>query len=780
MDELDNRHDGQPHSLLKAGSPALPVQEVVEVSPEEVPHLRDYWNVVLKRRWVIFSAALLVFSKFAIGTLKQRPLYQGTAVLEVDPEQPDSLNLRDVIQVNNETDADTYRATQFKILKSHTLAERVVQDLQLYRYPEYRRRTKYFGFVDQTPVPLPAENAPLDSSDDLFQGAVGRFMGSMELNPITLTSLVEVSYLSEDPKVAQRVANQIAEDYIKLNLESKYEDKVKASEWLKTQLGDLKARLEKSEDALQAYARANSIVIVDDKINLANARLEQLQTEYTKAQAERFNKESLYNLLQSSQAENLPGLVPSAVGEQLTLKIAQVEEEYAQLTAVVKPNYPKAIQLRKEIDSLNAALAKARGTGAQATINDYRSAVVREKFLAQALAEQTKVVNESAEKTIQYNILKRDVDSNKQLYENLLQRLKEAQMAAGLKASNIRVVDAAELPKGPVRPRVMMNLTLGLFLGLGLGIGLAYFLEYLDNTLKTPEEVERVLRLPSLGVVPSFILNGASKAAGAETRLALTSPQGEVRRGPVIQSHLSAIEAFRSLRTSILLSANPVPKVILITSALPAEGKTTATINLGAAFSRLGSKVVIVDCDMRRPACHHATGVENKPGFVQCLTGHVGLAEALIPVPAVSNLFVIPCGPIPPNPTEILSSPIATELLNRLRSEFEYVLIDSPPVLSVADSRVLATIVDAVVLVTRAFETPSNAVRQAKALLYGAGARILGIALNDVDLRRDGYTYSRYYRYGYGYSYGYGYGYGYAQTPEDGAEADSSGEESRR
>lgn len=424
MDELDNRHDGQPRSLLKAGSPALPMQQVVEVSPEEVPHLRDYWNVLLKRRWVIFSVALLVFSTFAIGTLKQRPLYQGTAVLEVDPEQPDSLNLRDVIQVNNETDADTYRATQFKILKSHTLAERVVQDLQLYRYPEYRRSTKFFGFVDQTPAPLPPETAPLDSSDDLFQGAVGRFMGSMELNPVTLTSLVEVSYLSEDPKVAQRVANQVAEDYIKLNLESKFEDKVKASEWLKTQLGDLKARLEKSEDALQAYARANSIVIVDDKINLANARLEQLQTEYTRAQAERFIKESLYNLLQSNQAENLPGLVPSAVAEQLTLRIAQTEEEYAQLTAVVKPTYPKAVQLRREIDSLNAALAKARGTGAQATINDYRSAVVREKFLAQALAEQTKVVNDSAEKTIQYNILKRDVDSNKQLYENLLQRLK--------------------------------------------------------------------------------------------------------------------------------------------------------------------------------------------------------------------------------------------------------------------------------------------------------------------------------------------------------------------
>lgn len=319
-------------------------------------------------------------------------------------------------------------------------------------------------------------------------------------------------------------------------------------------------------------------------------------------------------------------------------------------------------------------------------------------------------------------------------------------------------MDVADVPKLPVRPRVVLNLVLGVILGLGLGIGLAFCQEYLDNTLKTPDEVEALLRLPSLGLLPSIFRNGASK--GGEGKVVSISPvKGHVPNAPAIETSPAFMEAFRSLRTSILLSANPVPRMILITSALPGEGKTTSTVNLGATLASLGNRVVIVDCDMRRPACHRSTGVENSPGFVQCLTGHVDLLEAILPVPSVTNLSVIPCGPIPPNPAEVLSSPVTGELLRKLRADFEYVLVDSPPLLSVSDSRILATLTDAVVLIARAHSTPYDAVRRARTLLYGAGARILGVALNDVDMRRDGYAYSHYYRYG-GYEYGYGYGYG--------------------
>jgi capsular exopolysaccharide synthesis family protein len=383
--------------------------------------------------------------------------------------------------------------------------------------------------------------------------------------------------------------------------------------------------------------------------------------------------------------------------------------------------------------------------------------LANEKYLEQALDEQKKIVNDIDEKSIQYNILKREVDTNKQLYEGLLTRMKEATVSAGVQASNVRIVDAAEVPKGPVKPRVFLNLALGLVLGTAVGVGLAFFQEYLDNTLKTADEVERLLRLPSLGLLPDCIGNG--KAGGEE--LAIVSHGNNGALAPAIQTGREPMEAYRTLRTSILLSANPVPKMLLITSALPSEGKTTVTVNLGATLASLGSKVVIVDCDMRRPCCHRSTGVENRPGFVRCLTGHVGLTDAILPVPGVPNLSVIPCGPIPPNPAEVLSSPLTVDLLRRLRSEFEYVLVDSPPLLTVSDSRILSTLTDAVVLVTRAYTTPFDLVRRARGLLYNSGARILGVALNSVEAHKQGGS-------GYdAYRYGYGYGYGYEQDPNE-------------
>jgi capsular exopolysaccharide synthesis family protein len=254
--------------------------------------------------------------------------------------------------------------------------------------------------------------------------------------------------------------------------------------------------------------------------------------------------------------------------------------------------------------------------------------------------------------------------------------------------------------------------------------------------------------------LPRFHLNGASPV-DEDTQVPAVPDDASL--APAIQTSPESVEAFRSLRTSILLSASPVPKLILVTSALPGEGKTTTALNLGATLTSLGSRVVIVDCDMRRPSCHRSLGVQNSPGFVQCLTGRVGLKEALLAVPGVANLSVIPCGPIPPNPAEILSSPLAGELLRKLREEFEYVLVDSPPLLSVADSRILATLTDAAVLVARAFETPYDIVRRARALLYSADARILGVALNGVDIRQDAYgSIHAAYRQGLGYAHGYG------------------------
>jgi capsular exopolysaccharide synthesis family protein len=770
MDENEIPPADQSQSLARIGPQALRGQEILEVSPEEAPHLLDYWRVIVKRRWPVLTCLLIVFSTVAIGTLKQTPIYEGKVLTEINPEPPNVLNFQEILQIDTR-DIDSYRETQYKVLQSRTLAERVVRDLKLYQYPEFYRRRALLGLVERDPdqIPSASDPGPPDSSSDAYRNSVKHFLDSLSVSPVRRSNLVEVAFYSEDAALAARVANQLAADYIDQNLQVKWDETIKASEWLQGQLVGLKGKLEKSEDTLQAYAQANSILFVEEKKNLVNERLAQLQEQYTKAQAERFQKEALYGLVQAGKVQDLPGFLSNRLIQDLAVRLSELERDYSQLTATVKPDYPKAVALKKQMDTVQASLDRQKKALAQNIVDEYRSALANEKFLAQALEQQKKEVNDIAEKSIQYNILKREVDTSKQLYDGLLQRLKEAQVSAGLKASNIRIVDAAEVPKRPVKPRVLLNLALGVVLGLGLGVGLAFFQEYLDDTLKTPDEVETLVRLPALGVIPLFSPDGTSKAS--EGKLVSIGRHSQKARPPAIQTDPAVLEAFRSLRTSILLSANPVPKIILITSALPGEGKTTMAVNLAAMLASLGSRVVIVDCDMRRPACHRAAGVENKPGFVQCLTGHVDLPQGILPVPGVQNLSVVPCGPIPPNPAELLSSPLAAELLGRLRGEFEYVILDSPPLLSVADARTLSTLSDAVVLVVRAYETPYDAVRRARSLLYYAGARILGVALNDVDLRKGGYGYGYYYRYGYGYGYG-----GEQTTKGDSQERHNGGE----
>lgn len=751
MDEIEKPQLNRPASLFRTPTDLdLRAEQIVDVSSEEAPHLLDYVDVVLKRRWAVMSCLLIAFGTAAIGTLKQKPVYRATAVLEVNPEPPDILNMKDVLQLGTVVDADTYRATQIQILNSRSLAGRVVQKLQLQNQPEFTK-PRLLGLLSPR-LPQDSRKQRLDVSSEAYHAAVDHFVDSVDIRPRLHTSLVEVSFDSTDPALGARVANQLADEYIFQNLQSKWDATQKASTWLEGRLDELKARLEKSEDVVQAYAQAKSMVFVADKQNLVSSRLEQLQLEYTKAQMERFQKESLAKLVESGKVEDLPGFIKDKLIQDLESHLADLQREYAKVTAGVKPEHPRAVQIQKQIDSVNDSLVSLKKLVAQEVTHEYQAAVEHEKFLAQALEEQKQEVNAMAEKSIQYNFLRRDAETNRQLYEALLQKLKESQVQAGVSANNIRVVDPAETPKKPIKPRVLLNLAMAIVLGLVSGLGLAFFQEYLDKTIKTPDDVEKLLRLPSLGFLPKFSLNRPGN--DTEPKQLSVAPGNDSLAASGIETDPDTMEAFRTLRTSILLSAEPVPRMLLVTSALPSEGKTTVAINLGATLASLGSKVVVVDCDMRRPTCHLRTGVQNAPGFVQCLTGGVELSEAIIPVPSVANLSVIPCGPIPPNPAEVLSSVRAGELLQRLRSEFEYVLVDSPPLLAVADGRILSILVDAVVLVVRGQLTPYDVIRRARALLYGAGARVLGVAVNNVDFRRDGYSYG-YYKYAYGSGYGH-------------------------
>jgi succinoglycan biosynthesis transport protein ExoP len=758
----------QTRSVERLDGSYLHEEKILDVSPEEAPRLLDYWNIILKRRWTVLTCLLVVFSTVAIATFKEKPVYAGRILIEINPEEPQVLSFQQIAQAGASWDIQSYRETQYRILRSRSLAERVVRDLRLYQYPEFYQSRSYFGLVTKDPkhIPSPSDPNPPDPNSSAYRNSVANFMGLLNVNPIERSNLVEVTFYSRDPALAARIANQLGEDYIDENLQVKWNEALKASEWLSGRLVELKAKLKKSEDALQEYAAKNSILFIQNAVNsqaesMANARLDQLVQEYTKAQADRAQKEALYSLVQEGKVQDLPGVLSNNLIQNLEVNLSELKRQYAELTTTVKPAYPKAVALKKQIDTLQANLNRQKQALTKNIAQEYQAAEARERYLNDLIKKQEKLVDVVSQKTIQYNILKRDVETNQSLYDGVLQRMKEAQVAAGLNASNIMVVDPAEVPKSPAKPRVVLNLAFGCILGLSLGVGLAFLQEFLDNTLKTPDEVESLLRLPSLGMIPSVHLNGSSKSS--EPGLVTPGDSADGSYGLALQKDPMALEAFRSLRTSILLSASPVPKVLLVTSALSGEGKTTTTVNLGATLASLGSRVVIVDCDMRRPAVHRAAGVKNSPGFVQCMTGRVTLSQAILPLSGVPNLYIIPCGPIPPNPAELLSSPKTLELLRKLHEEFEYVLVDSPPLLSVADSRILATFTDAVVLVTRANETPYEVVRRARSLLYGAGARILGVALNDVNIHKNGYVG----KYGYYQQYGYGYGSDYrAEGPE--------------
>jgi len=424
------------------------------------------------------------------------------------------------------------------------------------------------------------------------------------------------------------------------------------------------------------------------------------------------------------------------------------------------PKFPKVVRIQAQLADLDRLIAREKLNIANQVEADYRGSRQRELLLKGALDEQKIEVNKTAEKLVQYSILKREADTNKQLYDGMLQKLKEAGITAGLRSSNIRIVDPALIPLAPARPNKTRNILLSIMVGLIGGIGLSLLREYLDNTIKTPDDIEMLVRLPSLAVVPALSNSNEKRRSGFGRFLKAPVVATNERRAEMIshnmpQSQMS--EAFRALRTSLLLSqADHPPQVILMTSALPREGKTTAAVNLAVTLAQLGDKTLLVDADMRKPGINRALSlVDGKhAGLSSYLAGVSSLDLITVPHPAITDLSVIPTGPIPPNPADLLSSRRLTELIAELRTRYKFVVIDSPPIMAATDAVILSVVVDGVLMVVRSGETPKEAFIRTRDLLAGVNSRMLGVVLNAVDSNSPDYYYS--YRY-YPYSYdGYG------------------------
>jgi polysaccharide biosynthesis transport protein len=477
----------------------------------------------------------------------------------------------------------------------------------------------------------------------------------------------------------------------------------------------------------------------------------------TDAQSERMKKESLYQFAKSGNLDAVPQIQSNLALTELLKKRSEVSSDYTDALNQYGPNFPKVQRLQAQLKDYDQSIEKEKKNILAVLESDYREAQQRESLLTQALDQQKAETNHMAEKLVEYNILKREAEANKTLYEGLMTKLKETAISQGLRSSNIRVVDPAMIPSTPARPAKGRNLALGFLVGLVGGIGLALLREYLDNTVKTPDDIETLARLPSLAVVPQFTgSNGHAKKRGL---LQGSAANGHEMRIELAAQHLpksQMSESFRALRTSILLSlADHPPQVILVTSALPREGKTTAAANLAVTLAQLGDSTVIVDADLRKPGIRRLLnlGDGKYAGLSSYLAGVSTLDLVCVPHPTIPNLVVIPTGPLPPNPADLLSSHKLADGIAELRTKFKFIVIDSPPIMAATDAVILSVQTDGVLLVVRSGETPKAAFTRTRDLLRSVKCRILGVVLNAVDSSAPDYYYS--YRY-YPYSYGYG------------------------
>ena len=720
------------------------------------PHLYDYLLILRKHQWLILSFMLAVVSITAIGTFRMQPVYVATSRIEIDRENSNILPFQNTDDYM--VDLENYIETQSKILTSETLA------LQTIRSGILSGQTDFSSDPPASDALATGSLANLKPPPEL-----GAFLGSLSVKRVPNSRLMDVSFESTNPLQAAQIVNAHIKNYVEQNFQSRYEATTRASTWLTDQLNELKIRVEKAEDARIAYERQNQIWALDDKQNVTTQRLADLNRQWTDAQSERMRKQSLFEFAKAGDVDSVPQIRDNSAVQDLLRKRAEVYAQFTDASSQYGPNFPKVQRLQSQLKELDAAADKEKRAVVARLESEYAEARQREQLLSQALDQQKAEVNQMSERMVQYGILKREAEANKALYDGLLTKLKEARISAGLRSSNIRVVDPAMIPTYPARPAKTRNITLSFLVGLVGGIGLALLREYMDNTVKSPDDIEALVRLPSLAVVPAF-----SESNGDRPRSKLLkgpSINGHDKRIELVAQHLpksQMSEAFRALRTSLLLSqADHPPQVILVTSALPREGKTTAAANLAVTLAQLGDRTLLIDADLRKPGIGRllSLGSGKYAGLSSFLAGVSSLDLVTIQHPAIPNLSAIPTGPLPPNPADLLSSHKLDDAILELRTKFKFIVIDSPPIMAATDAVILSVKADGVLLVVRSGETPKEAFTRTRDLLLSVKCHLLGVVLNAVDSTAPDYYYS--YRY-YPYSQGYG--------PQEGSETPPSDE----
>jgi polysaccharide biosynthesis transport protein len=707
-------------------------------------HLLDYWRVLLKRRWVIYTTVTVVVATVALGSFLTRPVYTATTRLQIEENSPKVMPFQEVMSSAPDGRNDFYQ-TQYGLIQSRRVAGSVIANLHLADEEEYRL------------APPKRTRAGLTADQMLEAQRIDIFLRHLEIQPVRNSRLVDVAFSSHDPVLAARAANAVAQTYIDFNTQVQYNTTSLAASTLERQISGLQRQIDAKEKDLQAYAREHGIVELSDTQNISMKNLNDLNDSYTRARATRIEKEARYSAMRGSDPGGLPEVLQSQLIKELTAKSAELAQHYAQLSETFKPDWPEMVRLKSEIDANRERLASERQAIYRQVLgmaeSAYRTARNEEERLKAALDQQKHQSQEAGLTGIQYNNLKAEIANKRSTLEALLKRQAETSSSAGvneLAASNVRVVDLAEVPTRKSSPKIKQNLLLGLLTGLMLGLGLAFFFEYMDKSIKTPEEIVRIADVPSIGLIPALRPEGmALRVIRGNGLAAPPLPPVEMISHDNPKSKLS--EAFRELRTALLVSqAGGPPRTIMIASAQPGEGKTSIAVNLAITLAQIGRLVLLVDADLRKPRLHKIFATANDQGLSTYLSGsgNPWLEPRHTPV---ERLFLIPSGPLPPNPADLLNSERFVQIQKEFEEQgYDHVIFDSPPLLAVADPSIMAARMEAVILVVHAGATSKDAVVHAAGRLRQVKGRILGAVLNRADLDRQGYYYGYSYKRYYG------------------------------
>ncbi len=728
--------------------------------PSQESALGDHLRVLLKRKWTVLICLFTIVSVVAIASLKMSPVYEASGSIAINKPDP-GLNFNNSPTFNLDYYDPTEIETEVKILQSDLLALQVVKDLGLDRRPEFGGKTP--------PSPASLDLAPdsLQADPARTTGLLASFRGNLKVTLAPNTHIVEVHFRSPDKELAANVVNKLMEDYTENNFKSRFDSTMQASDWLSKQLVDLQMKVETSQEKLVRYQKEHEILGIDEKQNITTAKLDELNKALTAAESERMDKESVYRLVQSGDADTIASAAtvpetagsgnqsPSALLESLRAKQADAKIQVAELSTQFGPSYPKVAQLNGQIKEIDAQILLETRKVASKVRGQYMAALQRENMLHDALEKQKQEENKLNESAIEYSILKRDLESYRTLYEGLMEKMKESAVSAGLKSNNFRIVDVARVPSAPVEPNIPRNLEFAFVLGLTSGVGLAFLLEGMDNTVRTTEQAQMISGLPPLGMIPMG--SRTPREATNTKRLVIATSKEAVELVTQTRPNSQMAESYRALRTSLLLSnLGAPPKVIIVTSALPQEGKSTTSISCANVLAQKGTRVLLIDADLRRPSIHKTLGMGPRSGLSSVLTGSATLEQVITRSPSLPNVFVLPAGTPPPNPAELLASTQMRDLLEQLRGQYDHIVIDTPPTLSVTDAVVLSPRADAIVLVIRSGQTTKQALRRSRDLLMQVNAKVSGVLLNAVDLSSPDYyyyyeyqgKYSRYYREG--------------------------------